>query len=210
MKRTDKDVYKRRVDKGVYKREWKNAKGEIVVGKTWSIEWFEGEDKRRETTNFKSKSDAIKFRAIKIGEYEKSEKLTKTKLHGEIKFDEFVQTKYLPKVFARKIDYCLDQYKPDLLDSISKSLSPEEFEKQASRLNKVSLMRKLKVEIIHQLKDVSPVIVDSNVARTAINAVTDPLVREVLLVMRFKMMELRSKVDVYRLVSKECTEMVIT
>lgn len=72
-----------------------------------------------------------------------------------------------------------------------------------TRINKDCLKRKLTADIIHCLKDVCSVGLDSEMARPAINSVAEPLVREALLIMRFKKMELRSKIAVSRLVSKE-------
>lgn len=196
----------KRSDKGVYKRKWKNAKGEVVVSETWHIEWFEGDKKCREATEFKSKSDAVRLRAYKIANYDKEAKEEKAKLKGDIELNEFVVNKYLPKIFTGKIKLCLEKYEYDIIQALKKTETDEELNNHMLRLKRASSVRKLKVAIIHHLRALCPVITDSEAAKTVISSIPDPLEREMLYIMRFKMMELRGRVDVFRLVSERFGE----
>lgn len=196
----------KRSDKGVHKRKWKNAKGEVVISETWHIEWFEGDKKCRKATEYKNKPDAIKLRAYKIASYDREAKEENSKLKGDIELNEFVVNKYLPKIFTSKINLCLEKYKFDIIQALKKNETDEELKNHMLRLNKASSVRKLKVAIIHHLRALCPVITDSEIAKAAISSIPDPLEREILFLMRFKMMELRSRVDVFRLVSQRFGE----
>lgn len=196
----------KRAEKGVYKRKWRNAAGEMVTSDTWTIEWFIGEEKFRLATGLKSKSAATTMRALKIAESVKAASQQKQKLHGEITLNEFVKTVYFSHVFKKKVGLCLEEYKTDILAAVKPKATDEELKEYTDSLTNPTRMRGLIVSIIKLLDVVCSDIVDSKAFRTAISSIPNPVERTVLLIMRFKMMEIRSRVDVFRLVPSEFGE----
>ena len=196
----------KRAEKGVYKRKWRNAAGEMVMSDTWTIEWFIGEEKFRLATGLKSKSAATTMRALKIAESVKAATQQKQKLHGEITLNEFVKTVYFCHVFKKKVGLCLEGYKADILAAVKPKATNEEFKEYTDCLTNPASIRELTVLINRHLDVVCSDIADSKAFRLVISSIQNPVERAVLLIMRFKMMEIRARVDVFRLVPSEFGE----
>jgi len=191
----------KRADKGVYKRKWRNKAGEMVTSDTWTIEWFVGSQKMRLATGLKSKSEAVMLRTLKIAESVNSAKEQNEKLQEKITLNDFVKTVYFSHVFENKVGQCIDEFKHDILAAVRQSATDAEFEECKKLLNSQAAIRNIKASIISRLEIICTDIADAKTVRAKIETVQNPVERAVLMIMRFKMREVRSRIDLYRLVS---------